>query len=200
MRVGTTSRWGRRTTICEQGRKSGEVHIMLFGKVLRECADVEGERTILDVHGRGEVLGAIGLLDGGVEPHTIRTHTRTSALTVSYENFRAFLRKHPEARAAFDTQMARRYRHDTARATSLATERVEVRIRRMLVDLATRFGVFGDVRGLLLDLGLTRAELAALAGTTLETVIRTAHRLRDQGLLVTDGRRFFIPDMDKFRP
>ncbi|MFT7621365.1 MAG: CRP-like cAMP-binding protein [Myxococcota bacterium] len=77
---------------------------------------------------------------------------------------------------------------------------MEARLRRLLVDLAKRYGVRGDARGLLLDVGLTRGELAGMAGTALETVIRTINHLRDADLVIPGGRRFFIADLDALKP
>lgn len=198
--LGEVRRWGRREVILQQGETSGAVQLILLGKVLREFDSRDATPTILDVHARGDLLGVTSYLDGGNHPDTVRTHKRAATLSVPHARLRAFLADNRKARSVFNTQLARRYRHDTARAASLATDRVETRIRAMLVDLAERYGVYGDVRGMLLDLGLTRGELAGLAGTTLETVIRTVHKLRDKNLLVPDGRRFFIPDVDALRP
>jgi len=72
---------------------------------------------------------------------------------------------------------------------------VEGRLCRALADLCRRYGILGDCRGVILDLALTRQDLADLTGTTLETAIRALNRLRGQGLLSWEGRRFFVPDI-----
>ena len=198
--IGEVRRFERREALQQQGQPSMSVHLLLMGKVLREYEGRDGARIILDIHRRADLIGLTGFFDGGTHPDTATAHTRGAALCIPHAEFQRFLLRYPEANRVFKQQVARRYRHDTAWATSMATDRVETRIRQLLCDLADRFGVWGDVRGLLLDLGLTRAELASLAGTTLETVIRTVNKLRDDGLLTPDGRRFFIPDPDQLRP
>jgi CRP/FNR family transcriptional regulator len=65
----------------------------------------------------------------------------------------------------------------------------------VLADLCRRYGIVGDCRGVILDLGLTRQDLADLTGTTLETGIRGLNRLRGQGLITWEGRRFFVPEV-----
>lgn len=198
--LGEVVRFDRRELLHTQGEAAEMVHVLLLGKVLREYEGREGARVILDLHARGDLLGVTAYFDHKPHPDTARAHTRGALLAIQHSRFHAYLDREPLARRIFEEQVGRRYRHDTARAASLATDRVETRIRALLCDLSERYGVWGDVRGKLLDLGLTRAELASFAGTTLETVIRTVNKLRERGLLVPDGRRFFIPDPDLLQP
>lgn len=199
LRYGETCRFKRRQVIHEQGAPGRELHLLLRGKVLRFRGSGD-HNTLLDVHARGTLLGITSFLDGNPHPDGARAHTPCVTLAVDHSTFRSVVRRFPRAGRLLETQIGGRYRHEAARVASLANDRVEARIRTLLVDLAQRYGVNGDVRGLLLDLGLTRGELASLAGTTLETVVRTLHRLRDQGVVVTDGRRFFIPDLEALNP
>ncbi len=198
--LGTRCKYDRGQLLCEHHQYSGQLHLILAGKVLRERLNVNGVRTIIDIHGHGDMVGITGLLDGKVEPCDIRAHTPTTVVSIDYSKVKNLLFSSPETLSLLHTQIARRIRHDTARASSLANDRVEARIRRMFVDLGKRFGAEGDVRGLQLNLGLTRAQFAAIAGTTLETVVRTINSLRQKGLVATDGRRFFIPDLDRLHP
>jgi CRP-like cAMP-binding protein len=46
--------------------------------------------------------------------------------------------------------------------------------------------------GVTIHLNLTREELASLAGTVLETAVRTLKEFKDDGLLAIDGRRITI--------
>lgn len=199
LEVATLQRFDRHDVVQREGAEPTHVYIVVLGKVLRERASREGTRVVLDVHAKGEVLGLAGFLDGAKHPDSVIAHTRGAVLAIPRDTFQRFLSTHPEARRELDRQLANRVRQEIARSVGLATERVEVRIRTVLADLAERFGAHGDVRGVMLDLGLTRSEVASLCGTTLETVIRTVNRLREQNLLDTDGRRFFFPDVAQLR-
>lgn len=198
--IGEVRSYMRREALHERGDAPDHIHLILFGKVLRVYVPPNGPETILDVYGRGDLVGVTAFLDGANHPDTARAHTRVNALVIPNHRFLSFVERNTEAGFLLRTQIGRRIRHDAARTASLAVDRVESRIRLLLWDLARRYGVVGDVRGTLLDLGLTRRELASLAGTALETVIRTVARLTEQGLLVHEGRRFFIPDVDALRP
>jgi CRP/FNR family transcriptional regulator len=66
----------------------------------------------------------------------------------------------------------------------LAGERVERRLAHILVKLADRVGR-PDPEGVLITIPLSRQDLADMAGTTLETAIRTISRFREQGWVKT---------------
>ena len=159
-----------------------------------------GGESILEVHGCGDLLGLIAFLDGKSHPDSVRVLSGGTALTMPIELFRRFLAMNPGAQSILDSQLAVRQRHDSLLAVALANYSVEDRVRLLLCDLVARHGIHGDSRGTMLNLGLTRAEIASMVGACLETVIRNLNRLRDRDLLSFERRRFFIPDIDALNP
>ena len=77
----------------------------------------------------------------------------------------------------------------------LATEKVERRIARALLKLMQRAGTRVD-DGVLLDLPLTREDLAQLTGTTVYTVSRIVSRWEASGLLRSGRQQLVIRDPD----
>src|SRR5437879_10896625 len=84
---------------------------------------------------------------------------------------------------------------DIGRASTAANRRIglftasaEERLATTLMELGERFGDEMEDGTTLIPLRLTRAELAALVGTTVETTIRTLSRWSREGLVSTvDG-------------
>jgi len=190
--IGELKRYSPNEIIHRAGDPSDKIQILLLGRAFREAVSEGGKRSIFELHGPGDLLGVHGILGSDEHVDTVRMQRRGAAVELPREDFLAFIDTHPGARRLFRDQIGRTYRRDVERASRM-TERAEVRIRAVLRDLAARFGVWGDVRGQLLDLGLTRREIGELTGTRLETVVRTLGRLKEQGILETDGKRFFIP-------
>ncbi len=199
--LGEVRTFGRRDVILDQGAHAPDVHILLFGRALRQRIPTSAAAaTIFDVHTRGDVIGLCPVLDGGPQADMVVAASAVTTLAIDQDTFADLLERDPRVRLCFDEAVARRIRRDANRATSLASDPVEIRYRRLLVDLAERFGVHGDCRGLNVDVGLTRRELAGLLGAALETVIRQTNALRGAGLIITDGRRFLIPDLEQLAP
>ena len=77
------------------------------------------------------------------------------------------------------------------RYRQLATERVERRLARTLIRLAAQAGKkIPD--GVLIDLTLTRQDLAEMSGTTLFTVSRILSAWEDKGLVLLGRERVVI--------
>ncbi|MER3457798.1 MAG: hypothetical protein C4309_03385 [Chloroflexota bacterium] len=77
------------------------------------------------------------------------------------------------------------------RVRELATERVERRVARTLLRLARQAGRKVE-NGVLIDLPLSRQDLAEMTGTTLFTVSRVLSRWEQQGLVEAGRERVLI--------
>jgi CRP-like cAMP-binding protein len=87
--------------------------------------------------------------------------------------------------------IARHYRRLLDRYQELATERVEQRVARALLRLARQVGQ-KEEDGILINLPLSREDLAEMIGTTLYTVSRILSRWEHQGLVKTGRERVLI--------
>jgi CRP-like cAMP-binding protein len=79
------------------------------------------------------------------------------------------------------------------RQKALVTDRVEQRIARILLKLAAQSGRKID-EGVLIDLPITRQDIAEMSGTTLFTVSRTLNEWERGGLLEIGRERVVIRD------
>jgi len=73
----------------------------------------------------------------------------------------------------------------------MAVERVERRIARTLLKLAATTGSSNE-DGIVIELPLTRQDIAEMAGTTVETATRTLSKFRKKGLIQTERGRVII--------
>jgi CRP/FNR family transcriptional regulator, cyclic AMP receptor protein len=137
----------------------------------------EGRELVLDVIGRGD---PVGLPRHGVSPCTVR------ALGPS--------RLRPLDRDEAAALLIRRDARLTAFAAELAWLEVPARVDRRLRDLAMRFG--RKVRGgTSVPFALTHDELAAMVGTSRESVSRAIRRLLDEGRIAVPRRgRYVVRD------
>ena len=88
-------------------------------------------------------------------------------------------------------ELGARLREAEARLRDLQTERVERRIARTLVRLASQAGIRTE-RGIELALPLSRQDLAELAGTTLSTASRTLSGWDSRGIVASGRERITI--------
>jgi len=75
---------------------------------------------------------------------------------------------------------------------------VKERLAKGLLDLGKHYGVRCE-EGLLIDLPLSRQDLAELLGISRQTVCQELQKLARRGLIGLDGRRITLTDLEALR-
>ena len=106
------------------------------------------------------------------------------------------LQRYPTLALAVINELGRRLRVANDLVQSLAVDRVEQRIARALLRLAMYNGT-PTKDGLMIQMRLTRQDLADMTGTTVETAIRIMSRFRKQGWITTQRGRVIIKQSEQ---
>lgn len=178
-----------------QGEPAEWLYVVLRGRVKLVRHAPSGAATIIEIYSVGDELTAAALVEGRVYPASAKTLTDGVAMKLSHYNFKKMLAEWPVIGGNMMRELGQRYREMVETLSTLAVYNVEGRLCKVMASLARRYGIVGDCRGVIVDLALTRQDLADISGTTLETAIRTLNRLRNNGLIMWEGKRFFIPDV-----
>ncbi len=117
-------------------------------------------------------------------------------LAVDAERFHAILERFPSVSLRLVRILAERLRLAHDKVEMLAGLSVEGRIASSLLRLARRFG---EKRrsDTLIQLPLSREDLAEMAGTTTESASRVASRLSRDGIIRTGRRWIAIVDFER---
>jgi CRP/FNR family transcriptional regulator len=187
--------FGKGDFLFRQGEPAEWLYVIMKGRVKLVKHASNGAATIIEIYSVGDELTAAALSEGVPYPASARALTDGVVLRLSQHNFRRMLSDWPTISGNLLHELGVRYRELVDNLSSLAVYKVEGRLCKVMANLARRYGICGDRRGVILDLALTRQDLADITGTTLETTIRTLNRLKDTGLIQWEGKRFFIPDV-----
>lgn len=178
---GLRQTYGPGETIFDEGQRADRVYQLMSG-TLRTCRILrDGRRQIEAFHFAGDVFG----LEGG-EVH------RVAAQTLSPVQVRAMPRSALEALARENGEVARRLLELTTDTLRRCQDHVLVlgrraaceRVAALLLDLAERTGAEA-----LLDVPMTRQDMADYLGLTIETVSRTFTQLQHDGLIALPTTR-----------
>jgi CRP-like cAMP-binding protein len=144
-----------------------------------------GRETILSAFGSGQIVGEVGVLVGDAYPATAQALERTVTLNLRRDEYVDLVRQQPELAWALITELGRRLQnaHETIR--SLAVEKVERRVARVLLRMASASGERMEGGAVRITVPLSRQDIADMAGTVLETAIRTLSKFQKQGLVET---------------
>ncbi len=169
--------------------KRGQVKIVKYG--------TGGKEIVIEVIPPGEIFGGAAMLMTH-QPATAQALSRVVTLSTPVEQYRRILQEYPLVAIQVIEALGERLL-GVIRMRTLASERVERRIAHILLKMAEKCGAQTE-EGCLLNISLTRQDIADLADTTLETAIRTMSRFSQQGLLRTlRGGYVVLKDMDALR-
>jgi CRP-like cAMP-binding protein len=185
-------------TIFNQGDPSDRFWLLRDGRVKIVHLAEAGRETILEVISPGEAFGGT-VLFMPEHPAAARAMTPAETVSVPGEAYARLVAQHPQVAQRLVRMLGARL-HSLMGLQVLSGERVERRLAHILLKLADRAGRAEPGGGVLITLPLTRQDLAEMAGTTLETAIRTMSRFRAQGWVETRrGGYILIRDAAQLR-
>jgi CRP-like cAMP-binding protein len=125
-------------------------------------------------------------------PATAQAIQESAALVIKSEFLGEMMKTRPYLAMGLTRLITSLMQEIQARYRELATERVEQRIARTLLRLASQIGQRVDTGTTSVELSFTRQDLAEIAGTTLFTVSRTLSDWERLGFVETGRERIRI--------
>jgi CRP/FNR family transcriptional regulator, nitrogen oxide reductase regulator len=169
-----------------QGEPATHFYILLEGRVRLTQITPEGHQIIVHLVGPGGGMGIIVALSDSAYPVAAEAIEETAALSWDRDTTAQLMAQYPLLALNGLSMVAKRFRDLQDRYRELATERVERRVARALLRLVRQTGRRID-GGVLIDMPLSRQDLAEMTGTTIYTVSRILSGW-EQGGLVESGR------------
>jgi CRP-like cAMP-binding protein len=174
-----------------QGEESHTLYLLVSGQTKLTQVTAAGAQVIVDYFGRGDGLGVIVALARTPYPLTAEAMEECLALAWSREDMERLMRQYPQLALNGMNMIGGRFVQMQERFQEMATQRVEQRVARTLLRLVRQFGrrVEG---GVLIDIPLSRQDLAEMAGTNLYSVSRMMSQWERDGILVSDKQQVIL--------
>jgi CRP-like cAMP-binding protein len=161
------------------------------GQVKLGQVTAEGAQVILNVIGPGEIFGLIGFVENNLYPVSALAVNDCTALSWDRLGLVRLAESYPRLALNAMNHMAVRVSEFQGQIRALATERVERRLARVLLRLVRQVGKKVE-SGVLIDLSVSRQDLAEMSGTTLYTVSRILSQWDRAGLIEAGRERVVI--------
>lgn len=177
-----------------QSDPATHAYVLLEGRVKMIQLTPNGQQITLRIMTPGQTYGGIALLNPRAGyPATAQAVENSTALCWNTVHLRALVEQEPSISLNVMGLMHGYITELQERQKALVTDRVEQRIARNLLKLAAQSGKkIKD--GVLIDLPLTRQDIAEMSGTTLFTVSRNLNAWERDGLLDIGRERVVIRD------
>lgn len=174
--------------IYHEGDEAERLYLVAMGKVKLMRNTVLGREVLLDMLHGGDYFGSLSAFGGRVHTETAIAQTNCCILRICAGDFERILTEHPDVTRKVLEAVSRRLEESQEIVKQLSTYTAEQRIASALLRLA---GKLGEARGtgVLIQLPFSRQDLAAMTGSTTETVSRVMSRFGEEGW-VKSGRRW----------
>ncbi len=173
------------------------IHIIKAGRVRVFRMSPDGKQLTLDIFEKGTILGDMSLLgqDRLAEAYAEAIDDGVIC-TITPDELRRLIERYPIIGVNIIRHLSRRLQAAEREIEAMAYQRVDQRLARRLLDLASRFGVRHE-QGTRIEARLTQQELAEMVGTTRETLAHTLADFRQRGLLDTAHHHVVIRDAER---
>ncbi len=168
------------------GDSAERLFVVADGKVKLLQHTTGGRDVLLDLLTCGEFFGALTVLGAETYSDTAVAQTSTCVLSIRADAFAEILEAHPNLALKALKIMADRLGDAYQRVSQLSAFTAEKRIAVTLLKLARKFGS-QQKDMLLIDVPLSRDDIAEMTGSTPETASRVISQYQSAGIL-TSGR------------
>lgn len=189
----------RGSVIVTEAEPAEAFYVIASGRVKLTQATAGGAEHLLDVLGPGDSFGALPLLGQARHDASAEALTGGCLLVTSASEFGELVTAFPRVAVAVLEDVSARLRDAQARLRDAAGSTVEARLAASLLTLSSRLGEPLETGGRSLGAPLSQEDLAALAGSTLETINRVLAQWRARGLVETGRRRIVLLDPEALR-
>jgi CRP-like cAMP-binding protein len=169
--------------------------IVSKGKVKVTKLSHEGKEIILEIISPYDIFGGVAVLRNFPYPANAVAMEDSEVIKISRKNLMRLVDRFPNLMYCIALQLGDRMKSSYDSLKNIALERVEARIAALLLKLSNKVGV-ETKEGVLIDMRLTKQDVADMVGTTVETSIRTFSKFKKQGFVKDADGKIIIKDRE----
>ncbi|MCL5063404.1 MAG: Crp/Fnr family transcriptional regulator [Nitrospiraceae bacterium] len=185
----------KKQEIFSEGDPSDWFYILINGKVKITKLSHDGREIIIELISPPDFFGGFAVLKGFPYPANAVAMEDSNVIKISRYNLLKVIDRFPNVMYDITSNLGDRIRefHDTLK--NIALERVESRIAALLLKLADKAGEKKD-KTILINIRLTKQDIAEMVGTTVETAIRVMSKFKKSGFIDDKDGKVLIKDLD----
>jgi CRP/FNR family transcriptional regulator len=181
----------RGESIFAEGDEGTGFYVVLSGQVRVFKLSPEGREQVLHIFGPGEPFGEVPVFAGEHFPAHAEALQKSRLLFFSRRSFIDLIEKEPGLAMNMLAVLSRRLRQFTRLIEDLSLKEVPGRLAAYLL-----YASEGSGKGDLLELDISKAQLASILGTIPETLSRILAKMSQSEMIEVKGRTIRIRDRE----
>jgi CRP/FNR family transcriptional regulator, anaerobic regulatory protein len=174
-----------------EGDVSDKFYIINGGKIKIFKYTKEGKEQILYILSEGDFIGYLSLLKKGKFDFNAEALEDVNVCMLTKDDFDKIVKKTPEISLKILENLHDRLVSLENLVQTLSTKDIEARIAGILKNFAKEFGR-EEAEGIVIEMPLSREEMANYIGVTRETMSRKLSSMEDDGLIELIGNKKIV--------
>lgn len=174
-------RYNRRQRIYQEGGRPGKLFYIISGKVKLVKSGSEGKELVVELCGTGDFLGHVALLEDTPYRESAETMDFTEVAVIPRKEFEELIHSDYRIAARFFRMLANNIADKEDKLVNIAYNSLRRKVADALIMLQLKYAP-GN-KGEEFSISLHRDDLAHIAGTATESLIRTLSDFRSEQLI-----------------
>jgi CRP/FNR family transcriptional regulator, cyclic AMP receptor protein len=178
------NKYRKKQTIYNEGNRAARMFYIVKGKVKTYKTNEDGKELVVGLYSEGDFLGYLALLEGGSFKETAEAIEDSELAVIPKEDFDELMNSNPMVSHRFIQLLAKNVTDMENQLLGLAYNSLRKKVADALINLQKKFQKGTDP----FAINISRENLASIAGTATESLIRTLGDFRTEKLIdIKDG-------------
>jgi CRP/FNR family cyclic AMP-dependent transcriptional regulator len=185
-----TNKYKKKQTVYSEGNHPNRLYYVLKGKVKAFKTNDDGKELVTELFSPGDFLGYIALLEGSTYKDTGEALEETELAVIPKEDFEELVNNNKEVAQKFIRMLAKNVSAKEGQLLGLAYNSLRKKVAEALLQLQRKYQ---EKKEEIFVIDISRENLATIAGTATESLIRTLSDFRTEKLIeIKDGSIIII--------
>jgi DNA-binding response OmpR family regulator len=186
----------KKQLIYKEGSNSHYLYYITKGKVRTYKTHEDGKDLVMDLYNEGDFLGYITLLEGGVYKESAEAIDETELAMIPKKDFEELINSNPDIARKFIALLAKNIVEKENALLGIAYNTLRKKVAGALVGLEKKYHVNKSEP---FQIDISRDDLATIAGTASESLIRTLSDFKNEQLIEIKSGKVIITNESKLR-
>lgn len=184
----------KKQPIFSENQYPQSLYFIVSGKVKTFKSNEDGREFITGIYSPGDFFGYIALLENSKYPQSAVALEDSEIALIPKEDFFALINKNRDVAMRFIKLLSNNITEQEENLLKLAYNSVRKRVADTLVSLYDKFKTSEDKP---VEIFVSRDDIASMAGTATESVIRVLSDFKDEKLIEVKGRKIIVLNINK---
>lgn len=184
--------------IFNEGDKGESFFYIQSGKIKVYKTSFDGREIILNIFGEGAILAEVTMFNDIEYPATAEVIEDAEVGMIYNRDIEKMVLENRELALQIIKVLSKRLYYSQMNVKEIALNDTYIRTAKVLINLAKEYGK-DTPKGIEINLGMTRQDIANIVGTTRETASRAMSQLKKKRLIDMDGKNIIIKDIRRLK-